>query len=139
MIKKIKKRIFNSRFVSNLLTDPIDLSLFRRKPTPRFMLGLAIVGFSYLIAWPLISLLGILAVLFKRPLLFAVGSPIAYVTSHLVFLLGVFIAGKDTVTYMNVFLRWSLRQGAQKIFADEKVKETEILNYREEVNDNKKH
>jgi len=126
MLKRFKGRIFRSRFVTGQLANPVDLDIFKRKPTPRFIMGLMIIGFSYIIGWPLISVLGILAVYFRQPLLFAVGSPVAYAISHLVFILGIFISGKDTVVYMNVFLTWSLNKGLKKIFSAEMIEETEM-------------
>ncbi|MCG8334189.1 MAG: hypothetical protein MJE63_06705 [Proteobacteria bacterium] len=80
----------------------------------KFVIGLIIIGFSYVIGWPMVSALGVLAVYFKEPLLFAIGSPLTYGLSHLVFILGVFIAGKDTVIYMNTFLKWSATRGLRR-------------------------
>lgn len=69
------------------------------------MIGLGLIVFSYLIAWPLIALLGILAVHHRKPAIFAVGSPLAYILSYLVFILGAWLAGKDGLKYIIAFGR----------------------------------
>lgn len=95
--------------------NPVNLDVFKQKPTPRFLLGIGVVGFSYLIGWPLITLFGILALYFGNPWIFAIGSPAAYGVSHLVFLLGIVIAGRDTIMYMNTFALWCGRAFLKKI------------------------
>lgn len=114
MLKQIKIRLAKSKKIRNLLENPVDLEMFKRKPSVKFVIGLIIIGFSYVIGWPMVSALGVLAVYFKEPLLFAIGSPLTYGLSHLVFILGVFIAGKDTVIYMNTFLKWSATRGLRR-------------------------
>lgn len=119
MLQSFKKRLATTRLVRRIASNPVDLEAFKQKPSPKFILGLTIIGISYITTWPLITLLGILAVCFKKPLLFAVGSPAAYAVSHLMFMLGAFIAGKDTVVYMNIFLQWSLAKGMRKFLGKE--------------------
>lgn len=115
MWNKIRQRIARISWVKKKLTNPVNLEAFRKKPTPRFVLGMAIIGLSYLMAWPLISVFGVLAIYLQRPLLFAIGSPIAYGTSYLVFMLGVIVAGKETVIYLTVFMQWSLAKGLARL------------------------
>lgn len=74
--------------------------------------GLVIIGISYTIGWPLIGLLGILAVYFEKPALLAVGGPIAYGFSHLTFMLGAWLAGAD---HARAFLRWATRMAMLKL------------------------
>ena len=120
----LKVKVAGIGFVKRVLENPVDLQAFREKPSFRFIAGLSFIGFSYLIAWPLIALLGILAIYFKKPLLFAVGSPVCYGISHLIFLLGAFIAGKDTVMYMNTFLRWSLSKLFHKMLGQKAIRQS---------------
>jgi hypothetical protein len=72
------------------------------KVTPRFLIGLVVLGLSYLMAWPAIALLGMIAARRGRPAILAAGGPIAYAASTVVFLLGGFLAGRDGLAY----LRW---------------------------------
>jgi hypothetical protein len=121
MLIKLKTRLAGTRWIKRLLESPADLEIFKHKPSPKFVLGLFIIGFSYIIGWPMVSALGIVAVYFKNPLIFAIGSPVTYGLSHLVFMLGVFIAGKNTVVYMNAFLKWSAVKGLQRFLGKELI------------------
>jgi hypothetical protein len=71
------------------------------KPTPRFIVGLAVFGLSYILGWPLVSVLGILAARRHRPEIFAIGAPAAYGLSTLVLLLSAGLAGKDGLRYLQ--------------------------------------
>jgi len=104
-----------TRFIQRALAHPVDLSLFQEKPSGRFILGMGLVGFSYLMAWPVITLLGVAAVLFSWPALFLIGSPLAYGLSHLIFLAGMAIAGKDSLKYIHAFNRWLLHRLASHL------------------------
>lgn len=113
MLNKLKIRFASTRRIKNLLENPVDLEIFKQKPSPKFFFGLYVMGFSYLIGWPMISALSVLAVYFKNPLIFAIGSPVAYGLSHLFFLLSVFITGKDAFLYMNALMKWTATKGLQ--------------------------
>lgn len=121
MIYRFRLRIARFRFIRKVLLNQVDLEIFKKKPSARFLIGLFFIGTSYIIGWPLISLLGFLAIYFKEPLLFAIGSPVTYGFSHLVFILGVFIAGKDTVIYMNMFAQWSFSRLMVKLLGTDIV------------------
>ena len=88
-----------------------DLSAFRQKPSFRTILGIAIIGFSYIIGWPAIGVVGTVSVYLKKPLLLAVGGPVLYGLSHLVFMAGMVLAGAD---YSKIFLRWATRVSIEK-------------------------
>lgn len=114
MINALFNRIANTRYVRSALAEEADLSLFRQKPSPRVIWGLVIVGISYTIGWPVITLLGIAAAYSGQPLILVIGGPVAYGLSHLVFILGAYVAGAQ---YAQAFLRWSTRMAMEKWFA----------------------
>ena len=107
----IVKRISETEYVRSAIADKADLSAFKEKPSLRIVLGVSAIGFSYIICWPAIGALAALAVYFKGPWLVAVGGPLMYVLSHLVFLLGMYLAGYD---YTKIFLRWATRVAVEK-------------------------
>ena len=107
----IIKRISESAYVRSAIEDKADLSAFKEKPSIRVIAGVSAICFSYIIAWPAISVLGALAIYFDRPLLIAIGGPLLYGLSHLVFLLGMYLAGYD---YSKIFLRWATRVAVEK-------------------------
>jgi len=107
----IIERISRTAYVQSAIADKADLSAFKVKPSPRTVLGILTLGFSYIIAWPAIFVLGYVAVSIDNTWLIAVGGPLLYAFSHLVFLLGMYLAGSD---YTKVFLRWAIRVVVEK-------------------------
>lgn len=107
----IIKKIAETRYVRSAIEDQADLSAFKEKPSMRIIIGLAVIGFSYIIGWPAISALGFLSVYLNRPLLIAIGGPLLYGLSHLVFMLGMYLAGYN---YTKIFLRWATRVAVEK-------------------------
>lgn len=106
MIKHFIAKLAQTAFVSRAIAEKADLSAFKERPTPRIIIGVGLIAMSYLIGWPVITLLGILSIYFKEPLLLVIGGPLFYGFSHLVFLLGMYLAG---MRYTWIFLRWLTR------------------------------
>ena len=102
----IMERISRTAYVRSAIAEQADLSAFRQKPSLRSVLGIATLAFSYIIAWPAIAVLGYIAVVVDKAWLLAVGGPLLYGFSHLVFLLGMYLAGLD---YSRIFFRWATR------------------------------
>ncbi len=69
----IIEKIAKTRFVRKAIEDRADLSAFRQKPTPRILLGVFLIAFSYVIAWPAIGALGTLSVYMEKPLILIIG------------------------------------------------------------------
>lgn len=106
MLKKLIIKLSKTSFVQKAMLENADLSAFRQPPTLKIVLGVSAIGFSYLIGWPLVALLGALSIHFQSPLLVIIGGPAAYGASHLVFMLGMYLAGAE---YTWIFLRWLTR------------------------------
>lgn len=96
-----KRKLATARFVKRAVAETAARNGRITKPTPRFLIGMVLIGLSYLLAWPLIGLLGILAAHRKQPALFTIGSPIAYGASTLVFFLGIALTGKDGLRFLR--------------------------------------
>ena len=69
--------------------------MYKKRPTVRAMAGLFLILLSYVIGWPAIGALGVISLSMGNPLLLVVGGPLVYGLSHLVFLIGMYLAGKD--------------------------------------------
>ena len=80
------------------------------------ILGIILIGFSYLIGWPAVALFGILSIYFGQPLILIIGGPVIYGISHLVFIAGLYLAG---ARYSYVFLRWATRKALEKVLGDD--------------------
>jgi hypothetical protein len=109
---KLIKKIAATEYVRLAIRDRADLSAFKQKPSVRIILGVAAIGFSYLIGWPAIAVLAALSVHWSKPLLLVIGGPSLYGLSHLVFLLGMYLAGAE---YSKIFLRWATRVTIERL------------------------
>jgi hypothetical protein len=101
------------RFVREALAEKADLSGLRDRPTLRAWAGLGLMGFSYVIGWPLVGVLAWLAYRLREPVVIALGGPLAYGFSHLVFLAGAALAGVD---YAKIIVRWAVRRLVERLY-----------------------
>jgi len=106
MLKKLKLRLAGISFIRKAVEEPVDLEIFKKKPSKKFIVGISLIGLSNLTTWPLIILLGIIASNLQKPSIFVIGSPVAYLSSTLIFFIGVWLAGREGIKYMRVFIRW---------------------------------
>lgn len=106
MFKHMVHKLSQTAYVRSAIEEQANLDCFKEKPTARMIWGLVIIVISYTIGWPVIGLLGVLAVYWGQPLLVAVGGPIVYGLSHLTFILGAWLAGAD---HAKAFFRWAIR------------------------------
>lgn len=111
MLATIAKRLGHTPFARQALLEESDLSAFQQRPTPRIILGLVLIAFSYVIGWPAVGAMGALALSMNKPWIGVVGGPLVYGLSHLVFLLGMILAGTE---YTKHFLKWMLRLFIEK-------------------------
>ena len=111
-MKKLLLYLSGKRFVRAAIADKADLSAFNGPPTLKVVVGVGAILFSYVIGWPMVAFLGGVAVYFEEPLIAAIGGPLIYGLSHLVFLLGMYLAGAE---YTWIFLRWATRVAMLKL------------------------
>ena len=111
-IQTLVARISARPYVQDAIAERADLSAFRERPSVRIITGVALILFSYLVAWPLISFLGVLSIALEQPVIVAIGGPMAYGLSHLVFILGMWLSGAK---YTAIFLRWATRVAVVKL------------------------
>ena len=115
MLKQLATRISKIPYVRSAIEDQAGLEAFRQKPTRRIVIGFIIIGISYTIGWPAVGALSMLSIYYKKPLILAVGGPVVYGLSHLVFILGAYLAGSE---HAKMFFRWALRVTIEKLMAD---------------------
>jgi hypothetical protein len=114
----IIKKFAETRYVRSAIEDKADLSAFKKKPSVRVVFGISTIAFSYVIGWPAVAALGALSVYLEKPLIVAIGGPLVYGLSHLVFILGMYLAGAD---YTKIFLRWATRVTVEKLTSSDLV------------------
>jgi len=105
-------RIAATDYISSAIKEQADLSAFKEKPTPIVLAGIFAIGFSYVIGWPAVAVLGVLSAKLQNPWIVAVGGPVTYGCSHLVFLLGMYLSGAK---YSLIFIRWLSRVSLERL------------------------
>lgn len=114
MIRRFVRRLAEKEFVRRALEEQADLSAFKEKPSLRIIIGVSAILLSYVIGWPAVAVIGFLGARMHEPWFAAVGCPLVYGLSHLVFLLGMYLAG---ATYSMILLRWLIRFTMEKLLA----------------------
>jgi hypothetical protein len=114
--QKILRKAAATRFVQKAIADKADLSPFKKRPSPRAIAGIVAIGISYIIGWPAVALLGIVSIHLEKPMIAIIGGPLTYGLSHLIFILGMYLAGAD---YTRVFLRWATRKTMEKLMGNQ--------------------
>lgn len=112
LIKRIAGRLAKTAYVQRALAEGQDIRSIRREPTARFYIGLFLILLSYVIGWPAVAALGFVAYHLDSPLIVAIGGPITYGLSHLVFIIGAYLAGAE---YIMALMQWATRAAFEKI------------------------
>ncbi|MFT5699137.1 MAG: hypothetical protein ACI8ZB_001994 [Desulforhopalus sp.] len=99
-------------YVRSAIQEQADLSAFKEKPTVAVLAGVFAIGLSFIMGWPAIAGLGVLAIKLQNPWIVAVGGPLSYGLSHLVFLLGMYLSGAK---YSLLFFRWLTKVSMEKL------------------------
>ncbi len=113
--RKILEKVAATRFVQKAIADKADLSPFKERPSPRAMAGIVAIGISYIIGWPAVALLSVVSIHLEKPMIVIIGGPLTYGLSHLVFILGMYLAGAD---YTRIFFRWATRKTMEKLMGN---------------------
>jgi hypothetical protein len=94
--RRFRRWLRQRRFVQLALTTPPD-PMFRQRPPARVLVGLVLLGASYLVAWPAITVLGAAAAWLRAPKLL-LGAPILYGASWAIFAIGLALIGSKSVS-----------------------------------------
>jgi hypothetical protein len=106
--------VAKTQFAKNAVQQHVDLSPFKEKPSTRLLTGLVLIALSFVIAWPAISVCGIVAFWLQEPMVIVIGGPGFYALSWLVWGIGMFLAGTENVKYAKIFLGWWVRRFVSK-------------------------
>lgn len=109
------KYLAGKKFIQKILEHPADLSEFKERPTPRLIAGLILMVLSFVLGWPTVFALSIIAVWFKEPLIFVIGGPTTYGLSCVVFFIGAWLARAPH--YLDILLRYGIQRFLKKIFS----------------------
>ncbi len=109
----LARKLACTAYVRRAIEEQATLDTFKTPPSPRFLLGVGLVLFSFVLGWPMVALFTFLSAYSHAPALLLLGSAF-YLFSHLVWLFGTFLAGRDCIKYANMILRWGLRKIVEK-------------------------
>jgi len=110
----LAQKLASTGYARRAIKEPVTLDAFRTRPSARFLWGVSFVLLSYVLGWPMVALFSIMAAYFRNPALLMIG-PACYGVSHLVFLFGMYLAGRDCIKYVDILSRWGLRRLLEKV------------------------
>lgn len=107
----IALRLARTKFGQKALTLPDGPGILRPKPTTRVYGGLALMALSYLTGLPALAFLSYLSVKMSKPTIIAFGGPVILGLVHIMFGMGVYLAGKN---YAIEALLWAAKKFLKK-------------------------
>jgi peptidoglycan/xylan/chitin deacetylase (PgdA/CDA1 family) len=111
--QSLARKIAGSAYVRGAIEKEATLDALKTRPSSKFFFGMGLVLFSYILGWPMVGLFSILSAYFQAPALLILG-PAFYGFSHLVWMFGMYLAGRDCMKYADVILKWGLRKAVGK-------------------------
>ena len=114
LTEKIILHLAATNFVRSAIEERANLDAFKEKPTPTVLAGVFAIAISFVLGWPSVTALGILSIKMRTPWIVAIGGPLVYGFSHLVFLFGMYLSG---TVYSLIFCRWLTRVTMERALA----------------------
>ncbi len=111
LARNMSRWLARTAYGQRVLSRPADLSAFKRRPTPRFYLGLALMALSYAMGWSALLMGGYLAWEGEPPLVLLIGAVAVFLLVHLVFAAGAWLCGAN---YAAILLHWGVRKFMEK-------------------------
>jgi hypothetical protein len=113
--RKITGYLTERKFIIEILENPTDLSEFKERPTARLIFGLILMGLSYIIGWPAVAALSVLAVWFGEPMIAVIGCPTTYGLSYVVFIVGAWLARAPH--YLGILGKYTIQNFLKKLLS----------------------
>jgi hypothetical protein len=93
------------------------LPMLSRRPPPRIVVGLSLLGASYILGWPAIIALGAVAAWLRQPKILLSG-PVIYGLSWLVFAVGLAFIGSKSISTGRALVLLFVKKLAEKFLLD---------------------
>lgn len=97
LLRSTARRLARTPFGQKALALPDGQNFRRQKPSPRVYCGLVLMALSYLIGLPALAFLSYLSVKMGRPMILVIGGPVFFGLVHILFGVGVYLAGQNYV------------------------------------------
>ena len=111
LLRSFAHRLAQTRFGQKSLSSPDELSILKQQPGARVYVGLALMAISFLLGLPALAFLSYLSVKLSKPMTIAVGGPVVIILVHVIFGVGVYLAGQN---YASKVLQWATKRFLQK-------------------------
>jgi hypothetical protein len=111
LLRYAARKLAQTKFGQESLNKPDALSSLKKKPGARVYVGLTLMVMSFLISLPALAFLGYLSSKWSKPMTIAVGGPVVIILVHIMFGVGVYLAGQN---YAKLFLQWAAKRFLQK-------------------------
>jgi len=110
-LRSFARWLAQTKFGQKSLTRPDGLSILKQQPGTRVYVGIVLLVVSYLIGLPALAFLSYLSVKLNKPMIIAVGGPVVFLLVHIMFGVGVYLAGRN---YAVEGLYWATRRFLHK-------------------------
>ena len=111
LLRSFAHKLAQTRFGQKSLAQPAGLSILRQQPGKRVYVGLVLMAMSFLTGLPGLAFLSYLSVKLSKPMIIAVGGPVVIILVHIMFGVGVCLAGQN---YAVKLLHWATKRFLQK-------------------------
>ena len=112
----VRRWLRDRRLVQRALATPVD-PMFLRRPPARIVVGLSLLGASYVLGWPAVIALGAAAAWLNQPKLL-LASPVVYGLSWVVFAIGLAFIGSKSVSAGRAMGLLLVRRLAERFLRD---------------------
>ena len=111
LLRSLARKMAQTKFGQKSLSNPDGLSILKQQPGKRVYVGLVLIVMSFLLSLPALAFLSYLTVKMSKPMTIAVGGPAVIILVHIMFGLGVYLAGQN---YASKLLQWATKRFLQK-------------------------
>ena len=111
LLRSFARKLAQTKFGQKSLTKQNGLSILKQQPGKRVYVGLALMVMSFLIGLPALAFLSCLSVKLSKPMTIAIGGPVVILFVHIMFGVGVYLAGQN---YAANVLQWATKRFLQK-------------------------
>jgi peptidoglycan/xylan/chitin deacetylase (PgdA/CDA1 family) len=109
----LARKLVSTAYVRRAIERKATLDAFKTPPSLKFWFGIGLVLFSFVLGWPMVALFSVLSAYSHAPALLILG-PAFYGFSHLVWMFGMYLAGRNCIKYVDAVLSWILRKAVEK-------------------------
>jgi peptidoglycan/xylan/chitin deacetylase (PgdA/CDA1 family) len=110
----LARKLASTAYVRRAIEKQVTLDACKTSSSPRFFFGVGLVLFSFVLGWPMVALFSVLSAYSHAPALLIIGSAF-YGFSHLVWMFGMYLAGRNCIKYADTVLSWILRKAVERV------------------------